>query len=422
MKNLYKKGFIFLANRYEEWRDGYCVSRGPISTKIIASPDTYRLSFELQDIGILEIATKFEFEFDNSDILYDRIQYLTSSNFNPLVPVICHLFCSNNTIKYVRFAMTNPDRIIEFYGRVLSVDEVPSNKSGKTIDESPIETIEKENELDGSGSNIVDICSIEKKEVPEYGSSILVNCHPIIDSPFGFGGCVDMTKSIKLLYPDNEKNIQFLIKAQNNPDEYFEFFESAFIIKCISIGNCFIHRSFFEKKSEYCTEGIAMDLGLSVLWADRNVGASSPSDYGILYGYGDISGEMTTEDEDAYPSMDIVNTNSDIAKSIWGEDWRMPTTEELEELCKECHWKDTCKDGINGCEVIGPNGNSIFLPFAGCRIGIDTFRQGQLGQIWAGNLSKFGSAVEMIFYSHNGSVNYGASASWGNSVRPVKKK
>lgn len=37
------------------------------------------------------------------------------------------------------------------------------------------------------------------------------------------------------------------------------------------------------------TTGVqAVDLGLSVKWADRNVGADSPSDYGDYYAWGEI--------------------------------------------------------------------------------------------------------------------------------------
>lgn len=31
-----------------------------------------------------------------------------------------------------------------------------------------------------------------------------------------------------------------------------------------------------------------IDLGLSVLWADRNIGANSPTDYGDYFAWGEI--------------------------------------------------------------------------------------------------------------------------------------
>ena len=37
----------------------------------------------------------------------------------------------------------------------------------------------------------------------------------------------------------------------------------------------------------------AVDLGLSVRWADCNLGAEKPEDYGGLYGWADPTGECT---------------------------------------------------------------------------------------------------------------------------------
>lgn len=43
----------------------------------------------------------------------------------------------------------------------------------------------------------------------------------------------------------------------------------------------------------------------------------------------------------------------------------MPTKVQIEELCEECMWTWTTMDGHDGYKVVGPNGNSIFLPAAG---------------------------------------------------------
>lgn len=271
---------------------------------------------------------------------------------------------------------------------------------------------------------IVDIRSIEHINNEEFGKCLLVKTFPIVDSPFGWGGCVDMSRTISLLYPDNSKMLTYLNEAKNNDKEYFEFAENgAFSYRSVpGVGTCYIHNSFFEDNSFSESHGNSVDLGLSVLWADCNVGASSPSEYGKLFGYGDTSGDKWTEDESAYPKVAICNTEYDIAKANWGDGWRMPTSAELEELSKKCRWEQTCLNGVNGNRVTGSNGNSIFLPYAGSRIGVSTFRQGQLGQIWSGSLSKFGSAVDMMFFGYSATLNYGANAAWGSSVRPVKDK
>lgn len=271
---------------------------------------------------------------------------------------------------------------------------------------------------------IVDIQSIKSIDSDQYGKCLLVDTFPIIDSPFGWGGCVDMSRTIKLLYPDSPKMLAYLREAKNNEEEYFEFAENgAFSKEYISgIGNCYVHNSFNETQSFSANPGQAVDLGLSVLWSNMNVGASKPAEYGKLFGYGDPTGDKWSEDEADYPKDNIVGTKYDVATVNWGESWRMPTAQELKELSEKCRWRETTVDGVRGCTVTGPNGNSIFFPFAGSRKGVSTYRAGEMGECWAGTLSKFGSPVNMMFFGFGATLNWGACGAWGASVRPVKDK
>lgn len=121
MTKIFRSSFIFIADRYEEWQLGRCISSGHIDTTITAKVVGNKIHFELSDINKLRILQSFEFDILGRDycILPDRIQYVhTTSDFDPITPVVCHIFYTMDTINYVRFAMTNPDRIIEFYGHV----------------------------------------------------------------------------------------------------------------------------------------------------------------------------------------------------------------------------------------------------------------------------------------------------------------
>ena len=54
-----------------------------------------------------------------------------------------------------------------------------------------------------------------------------------------------------------------------------------FLISAILMSLMFATSAFGQTSN---TSGVqAVDIGLSVLWADRNLGASSPSDYGDYY-------------------------------------------------------------------------------------------------------------------------------------------
>ena len=115
--SLFGQNFVFKASRYEEWQAQRCISQGPIETTIIAKADAERIHFELIGADNLRIMRRFSFILAASDDMGYRLQYVTSSDFNPISPVVCHVFMkSSYNIDYVRFAMTNPDRLIEFYG------------------------------------------------------------------------------------------------------------------------------------------------------------------------------------------------------------------------------------------------------------------------------------------------------------------
>ena len=114
-----------------------------------------------------------------------------------------------------------------------------------------------------------------------------------------------------------------------------------------------------------------IDLGLpsGTLWADRNIGAESPEDYGDYFRFG----ETTPFTEDSQPYVyddikaDIAGTERDAATVILGEQFRMPTIIQIRELVTECSHEWTTIGGVKGVMVTGPNGNSIFMPAAGLR-------------------------------------------------------
>ena len=171
-----------------------------------------------------------------------------------------------------------------------------------------------------------------------------------------------------------------------------------------------------------------VDLGLSVKWATCNVGASSPSDYGNYYAWGE------TKTKSSYPadnsrtyevSMSDIsgNTRYDAATANWGGGWRMPTKEEFEELLDKCNWQWTSQGGRKGYKVTGPNGNSIFLPAAGWRYETWIDGAGDRGDYWSS--TPYGSytqyAYGLLFSSGCHYIRW-YSRYYGLSVRPVSDK
>ena len=190
----------------------------------------------------------------------------------------------------------------------------------------------------------------------------------------------------------------------------------------------------------------AVDLGLSVKWATCNVGATKPEEYGNYYAWG----ETTTKDYyywDTYKYYDSdsnkltkYNTDSDdgtvdnkttleaaddAATANWGGEWRMPTDGEWTELRENCEWIWTDSyqtTGVAGYWVTGKNGNSIFLPAAGCRYYDILDDAGNYGRYWSSSLyaSSPNGAWDASFNSDH--VGRGSSNRYcGQSVRPVRK-
>ena len=196
-----------------------------------------------------------------------------------------------------------------------------------------------------------------------------------------------------------------------------------------------------------CMEPV--DLGLSVLWATCNVGAESPEEYGDYFAWGETDSKpkekydwttylyckgtnktMTKYCNDSNYGYNgftdnkiVLDPEDDAATVNWGGSWRMPTIEEQDELRTKCTWTWITQNGVNGYKVVGPNGNSIFLPAAGCRGGSSLVNAGSYGYNWSSSLSTSYpyDACSVFFFSSsvNGSNGYRDN---GRSVRPVCPK
>ena len=150
-----------------------------------------------------------------------------------------------------------------------------------------------------------------------------------------------------------------------------------------------------------------VDLGLpsGLLWADRNVGASSPEDAGLYFQWGDtigytkdqigvdkvfnwanywdsINGSNSNFNKYALDKLTILQPEDDAARVNMGSDWRIPTKTELQELIdnttptfidlqgnefsqSEVQSGVITKGNLKGVRFTGSNGNSIFISASG---------------------------------------------------------
>lgn len=130
-----------------------------------------------------------------------------------------------------------------------------------------------------------------------------------------------------------------------------------------------------------------VDLGLSTKWAKYNVGATSETEIGGLFGFGDMTGFNTSIDPANFASADIYKTANDLVFSAFEGKATMPTIAEFEELFALCTKEWIEVEGVAGYKFTGPNGNSIFMPAAGSRTQATTTGIGVEGYYLSGSIN-----------------------------------
>ena len=186
----------------------------------------------------------------------------------------------------------------------------------------------------------------------------------------------------------------------------------------------------------------AVDLGLpnGQKWASCNVGATTPEGYGNYYAWGETetrddyswatykhnngvnSSDNITKYGNNADTLTTLEPEDDAATAKWGSAWRMPTAAEMDELLEHCTWTWTTQNGINGYQVASKtNGNSIFLPAAGCSDGTVLKGAGSYGNYWYSSLYGIPCSAWSLDLLSDGIDRTGYFRSYGFSVRPVQE-
>ncbi len=137
-----------------------------------------------------------------------------------------------------------------------------------------------------------------------------------------------------------------------------------------------------------------IDLGLSVKWATCNVGANLPEEYGEHYSY------------DEAMNLGL----------------RLPSLGEIKELIDKCDWMWTQFNGVNGYNITGPNGNSIFLPAAGFRYDTSLYGAGSRGGCWSATPFSGCYGACYLYFGSDDYYWYDGNRGFGFTVRPVSEE
>jgi len=190
-------------------------------------------------------------------------------------------------------------------------------------------------------------------------------------------------------------------------------------------------------------------------WAECNVGAEKPEDYGWYFWWGDTvgykregnawvaadgsssnfsfnSGNTPTygKDNAALLSAGYIDSTGnlaaahDAATAHLGSPWRMPTDAEFAALVSNCTTTWTTRNGVYGRLVTGKGAyadKSIFLPAAGYGSGSSLYFPGSNGYYWSSTpySDTSNSAWYLVFISGDIDRDYSIRGG-GQSVRPVR--
>lgn len=205
--------------------------------------------------------------------------------------------------------------------------------------------------------------------------------------------------------------------------------------------------AFAECLVTVTNENMYVDLGLpsGTLWAKWNVGATSPGEPGDYFAWGetepkeDYSWEtykwckgsyITLTKYNQYPEYGYKPDGSesgytddltellpedDAATVNWGEDWQMPSVQQLNELLNSDY--TTLVEDTKGIVIkSNVNANFIYLPNTSIYIGTE-LEEGNISRFWTRSLLDASSAV--AFKGNDSAIN---SRAYGNPVRPVRKQ
>lgn len=255
----------------------------------------------------------------------------------------------------------------------------------------------------------------------------------------------------------SSKNLSIKVSGEKD-------YESIIIGKDMKAGNIYGYSNKLTTSHEY------VDLGLSVMWATCNVGANSPEEYGDYFAWGETKPYYTEGHAQDNPCNDwregksgynyssykwcnndewtgitkytfadgltngiwysgdifigdyktVLDPEDDAATANWGGFWRIPTREEQDELRNNCTWTWTTKNGVNGYNVEGSNGNSIFLPAAGDRCDLALGNIGIAGSYWSSTLgADYSESAPSLHLDSNIYCRGGNGRCGGLTVRPV---
>ena len=242
------------------------------------------------------------------------------------------------------------------------------------------------------------------------------------------------------------------LKLFQNHEEYETFVSGGTMVKP-NVSHCIeeneVHYNPYVRPIHNGHEYVDLGLPSGTKWATMNVGANSPTDYGLYFAWGETQGYTAsqvpsdkefswsdyelTEDSgstmskyNATDGLIVLDLEDDAARANWGGDWHIPTKEQCDELFNTTYVTNAWVTDYNGSGINGRlftsviNGNTMFLPAAGRCGGGEVSSVGDSGYVWASALDSEYVKNAWYFYFDSGEAGVNSYYRfYGRSVRGV---
>ena len=210
-----------------------------------------------------------------------------------------------------------------------------------------------------------------------------------------------------------------------------------------------IREAVYETNDDY------VDLGFDgFMIATKNLGAKKPEETGNFFAWGETEPKdvyswntykWTKEIKDPYRDVtfskyiiksngradfDYLQPEDDAATVMLGEGWRLPTSDEVKQLYDSysvdelaCRVRPIMRNDVYGYELIGPNGNSVFIPATGVMRDNELTFWDYDTKLWCSDCQK---GMEICYFEVSSlGVHFsleGENRCNGLPIRPVKTK
>lgn len=156
-----------------------------------------------------------------------------------------------------------------------------------------------------------------------------------------------------------------------------------------------------------------VDLGLEsgTKWASFNLGAGSPEGAGCVFAWG----ELGPSKYNAQDNLVELQAEDDAVVFWLGTDWRMPTSEQIDELVNNCTFTVITLDGVQGYEAKSNiNDNTLFLPY------VDEYPDLHMSFYWSSTLRDEENAYVLAIFPDLGVQGGNSCARYtAHPIRPV---